>query len=178
MCGRFEPKKEVEFESVPVWMWALTRQNTLSLHFNNCLSFQYFTSRLHEYKIDDKLLKHASKYLGPGCIFSPPSPQIFYLISGSISFLNGISSTIQNKKGIFITESFTKCRRKISPSSLKLDQIAHTEVVVITTFKGVYAYISLDFSPKLSFLSRCMGDFLHFFYSTEIYSDNASISVL
>ena len=152
------------FEYTPVWLLCLRGDFTSRIFLHKCNSLAQFYSRLDEYKIAKPLFAHCiSTFPTNVFCFSTPPANTLYLVSGSISFLNELPPWLRHKKGIFITESFTKCRRKLPNSSFApLSRISHSQVGGVTTFQGLCFYFHDQILPPESTFLRKLGDFLDF----------------
>ena len=94
--------------------------------------------------------------------FSPPPPNVIYLISGSITFLNELPAWLRHKKGTFITESHFRVRRHLPTCTYVLHRISHVQVGGCTTYESVCSYLSEPLRPHTSILKRRLGDFLDY----------------
>ena len=114
------------FEREPIWLLALRKDFTRCIFIHNYNSVVEFFEHLTEHKIDNRLYENVLQHLGTSrFIFSSPTTDAIYLVSGSIPFLNEISSMIRQKRGVFITDNHLRFRRKLPRCNLELNRISH-----------------------------------------------------
>ena len=164
------------FGNEPVWLLALRPQFVKKVYVSGSISYAHFNSILIENNLSASLYHNVIKLLGTNIVHfsSPPSQDLIYLISGSISFLNDKSLELGTKKGIYVTEQHTRLRRTLPTTHILMKRINHAMVGGITTFEGVYCYTPDPSQPLVSSLQRTLGDYLDFSLPPNTLKDQST----
>ena len=151
----------LRFERYPVWLLFISKEMVESFILDQFRSFSELEAYIKNNNIDSQLYTSLVMHLGfLKFKFGPTdlSNTTVCLVSGSIQYLNDQSSSLQNRRFVFLTKTHTTCRKL--PLTIGCHRIDHHKLGGGTNFSGLFCSNPSIARVPQSPLRRSIKDYL------------------